>query len=547
MKPLKIFFLFIIGIFLNIQTALCEISPQVYKEIKKDFSHLSALIIGIEDGKITIDKGEVQGVKPKDIFVVYKKIKKIIQSDKKETSVLLEKVIGKIEVVNVEENFAIARVISQTESFSVPAPIERFAHLKILVISEVKPPDKTLFLLLKNTLSKSVVVFDPKLKFKDLTPEYLLSHGYDLVFDVEENVIKVFDQNLDLIRYYGILSYKNVESVVKKVYKLSNPNIFSINPPTLLRKIKGEIFQAEFSDIDNNGVPEIAYFNSQGLFITNINGKILAHYKPKNGKIVNFSIGPSGWLVLNIFDGAVMRSEVLKYNNNKLHPIIRNINLILNFVDYKGCGIKDTLIGQTFDSENFFGDKVYILEVKNQELIYKSQIKVPQDYKNIGSSFVDLDGDGKVEIINYLSDGRLAVYKDSNIVWTSPYPVAKHFYEVKLTKGKNGQEVVKRIVFPYITPVSADINKDGKIELLFVSIDFPLENVESDLKYIPLNSATSQVFLLGFDGAYYFKNLWNSQAGFITGLGVFKNSIYYILVKGKYPGEAESELFLSLF
>jgi len=37
------------------------ISTETYEEIKKDFTPLSALIIGIDDSKIIIDKGKVQG------------------------------------------------------------------------------------------------------------------------------------------------------------------------------------------------------------------------------------------------------------------------------------------------------------------------------------------------------------------------------------------------------------------------------------------------------------------------------------------------------
>jgi hypothetical protein len=528
------------------------ISPETYEEIKKDFTPLSALIIGIEDNKIIIDKGKVQGVRPKDIFTVYKRGKKIVHPETEKTLGFLKEIIGKIEITDVEENFAIGRVIFQKEPFPVPTPIERFTDLKILIISENQTPDENLFLILKNTLPESAVTFNPNLKLRDLTPQYLLSQQYDIVFVVEEDIVKIFNYNLDLIRYYGTLSYKkaiapSTVTTTQKTYKPST-GVFSINPPTILGKMKGEVFQVEFADIDNDGSPEMVYFNSQGLFIVRIKGALLASYTPKTGKIVNFSLGPSGWIALNIFDESVgMRSEILRYTEQGLTPVITNVNLILNFVDYTARGVKDTLIGQTFDSENFFGKEVYILKRENNQLIYATQLKVPSDYKNIGSAFVDLDGDGSPEIINYTSDGKLAVYKDSNIVWVSPYPIANHFYEIKLIKGKKGQEVVKKIVYPLITPVIADINKDGKLEVLFVSTNFPLETVKGDLKYVPLNSATSQIFVLGFEGTYFFRNLWASQTGFITGLGVFENGIYYTLVKGNYPGNVESELYFSIF
>jgi len=61
------------------------IPNETYNEIKKDFTPFSALIIGIEDSKIIIDKGRVQGVRPKDIFTVYKRGKKIVHPETEKT------------------------------------------------------------------------------------------------------------------------------------------------------------------------------------------------------------------------------------------------------------------------------------------------------------------------------------------------------------------------------------------------------------------------------------------------------------------------------
>lgn len=528
------------------------ISSQIYEEIKKDFTQFPALIIGIEDYKIIIDAGRAQGIKPKDIFTVYKKEKKIVHPETGKTLGFLKEEIGKIEITEVEENFAIGRVIFQKEPFPVPSSIERFKDLKILIVSNEQNFDENLLLVLKNNLPDCTVIFDPNIKFKDLTPQYIVSQKYDLVFLLEEDAVKVFDYKMDLIRYYGSLSYKKPTTPTTaeiKTYKPYEPHTLSISPPNILGKMKGEVFQTEFTDIDGDNIPEMIYFNSQGLFVVKIKGGLLAQYTPKNGKIVNFSTGPSSWIALNIFDedAKVMRSEILKYTEQGLTPVITNVNLILNFVDYTGTGIKDTLIGQVFDPENFFGKEVYILKRENNQLIYSVQLNTPLDYKNIGSAFVDLDGDGTPEILNYLSDGRLGIYKESKEVWISPYPIAKHFYEVKLVKGKKEQEVIKRIIYPFITPVSVDINRDGRFDILFVSSEFPLEQVRGDLRSIPLNSATSQIFMLSFEGTYFFRNLFPSQTGFITGLGVFENNIYYTLVKGNYPGGAETELYSALF
>lgn len=549
---LGLYFLIAILFLIKVNFSFGIISSQVYEEIKKDFTSLSGLIIGIEDSQIIIDKGKAQGVKPKDIFTVYKRVKKIIHPETEKTLGFLKEVIGKIEITNLEENFAVGRVIFQKESFPVPTPIERLADSKILIISETQNFDENLHLILKNILPESTIIFDPNLKLNTLTPQYLLSQQYDLVFVIEDEGIKVYNYKLDLIRYYGSISYKaspkgSFSSTTTPSYPISS-HLIPLLSPKILGKTKEEVFQAEFIDIDSDNQPEMIYFNSKGLFIVKIKGDVLAYYLPKTGKIINFSVGPSGWIALNILDENIgMKSEILKYSEHGLNPVITNINLILNFVDYAGTGIKDTLIGQIFDSENFFGKEVYILKRENNNLIYAAQVKVPSDYRNIGSIFIDLDKDGISEILSYLPDGKLGIYKNSTLIWSSPYSVGTHFYEILFIKGKKGKEVIKKIVYPSITPVIADINKDTKPEVIFISNNFPLEPVKGDIKYIPLNSTTSQIFILGFEGTYYFRNLGTTQTGFITGIGIFNNEFYYTLVKGNYPGNVETELYLSYF
>ncbi len=548
MKYKIVIFLLGIFIFLFYKNSWANISPEVYEQIKKDFTPISAFIIGSEEGQIIIDKGSAQGVKPKDIFSVYKQGKKIIDPHTGKTLGFLKKLIGKIEITHVDKNFATAKIIYQKEKFPIPTPIKRFTDLKILVISEKPNPDKNLLLILENNLPECKTIFNPKLKFNQISLEYLLSNKIDLVFVENKNTIKIYNYKLDLIRYYGSFSYKPITHIPAITYNYQPSQDFQILKLVLLKKTKIEITQSEFVDLDNDEIPEIIYFNEKGLFVSKLKGNLLAKYKPKQGKILNFSANPSGWIALNVYDDrAGMRSEILKYTSKGLTPIITNINLILNFVDYNGSGIKDVLIGQTFDSEKFFGKDVYILKIGNKQLIYAKKLELPENYKNIGSLFVDLDRDGKPEILNYLPDGRLGIYKNNNLVWETPYPVADHFYTIKLIKGKPDNQIIKRIVKPLITPVVADLNKDNMPDVLFVSNKFPLKSVRADLKYIPLNSATSKIFVLSFKETFFYKSITNAQTGFITGIGVVNRTLYFTNIKGKYPGQTESEIYFSYF
>ncbi len=513
---------------------------KVYEEIKKDFTPLSALIIGIENSKVILDKGAVQGVKPKDVFIVYKKTKKLVHPETKETLGFLKEPVGKIEILKTEENFSVGRIISKKEEFTVPTLVKRFTDLKILVLSEKSSSSGNLYLILKTQLPECEVSFSSQKKLSKLSPSQIFSEGIDLIFVEDDEGVKVYNSYLDLVRFYGEVEYSKVQMSVR------TPDFFTYRSPLPLGKMVGEVYQAEFADIDGDGQLEMIYFNSQGLFVVKVRGGMLGKYIPSHGKIVNFSVGHNGWIVLNLYENRVgMRSEILKFSSQGLTPVISNVNLILQFVDYMGRGLKDTLIGQLFDVDNFFGKEVYILKRENHQLVYAKKLEVPSEFRCIGGGFADLDGDGEVETFTYLPDGRLAIYKGLNLVWTSPYRIISHFYGIEILKGKKGQEVIKQIVFPLITPVVVDLNDDGKKELIFISTNFPLESVVKETRRLPLESAVSQILVLGYEGTYFFKNLFEQQAGFITGIGIFNRQIFYTLVKGKYPGETESYLYYS--
>ena len=528
-----------------------EINSKIYEEIKKDFEPLSALIIGLEGNEVILDKGRAQGVKPRDIFTVYKKVRKIVHPETKESLGFLKEPIGKVEVIRIEENFSIARILSKKEDFPIPAHAKKNADLKILIVSDGIVPDEGLFITLKNLLPESGVLFDPYLKFSQLTPQDLHAQKIDLVFAVGPRYIKVYNAYLDLIRAYGSPFTPQTQAFKEPINippSLERPFALEFKQKTLLGKMPGEVLQAEITDLDGDGNPDLIYITPQELMAVQIKGGLLGKYKPEKGEIISLSVGPAGWVALNVYEKNLgLRSEILKYTNGVFQPVIRNLNLILQFVDYSGSGQKDTLIAQTFDPENFFGKEVYIVKREGNSLRYAKKIEVPQGFRLIGSNFVDLDGDQKRELLTFLEDGRLAIYKDTQLVYSTPFPSAKHFYFKTLTIGKPGQESTKAVVYPVISPIIGDFNGDGIPDLLFVKAEFPLEKVAKDLKSLPLNQGHFQFFLLSYQGTYYFRALNLEENGVLSGLGLFGKNLFYLVTKGVYPGQTETELYSILY
>ncbi len=172
---------------------------------------------------------------------------------------------------------------------------------------------------------------------------------------------------------------------------------------------------------------------------------------------------------------------------------------------------------------------------------------MPESFRLPGSNFIDLDGDGVRELVTFLSDGRLGIYRGKTLVFSTPFPVSKHFYTLTLSKGKRDQEVIKAILHPMVGPILGDFNRDGKADLLLVKADFPLENVRRELKSLPLNQANFQVYTLSYQGTYYFRATSFNETGILTALGEDNQELYIVTVKGVYPGQTESYLYSILY
>ena len=509
----------------------------VWQEIKKDFAPVKAFVIGKEEGNFIIDKGRLQGIKPQDIFTVYKKGKKVVHPKTGKVLGFLQKPVAKLKVFKIEENFSIAKLISKKENFSLPAIVKRFCNIKILIISKNKNKGEKLFKLLKNLLPESVVIFDPTLTISQINPDYLIAQKVDILFSVENEVIKVFNTEMNLLRIYGgkIFQSPSFLSSMKEVKVVLNP--------VLIKKTNLLVFQGSFMDINGDGFPEFLYFNQNGLFLKSLKGNFTFHYIPEEGKILNFSVGKNGLIALNVFKNATgMKSEILKVNTKGFQVLIKDINLILQFTNFSESNLRSVLIGQSFDPVNFFGKDIYLLKIKNKELIYEKKISLFKGYRNTGGCFCDVDEDGKPEVITYLSDGRLGIFKNNQLIWSTPYSVFTFFKNTLNYKSVNqaGEEVNVKF-YPYPEPVILKSKKG--LSLLFVETDFPLKGVREELKNIPLDSAKSQLMILSYRNGFFFKSLGKTYEGFIPAIGVYRNLIFFCVERGEYPDRIETYFY----
>jgi len=551
------------------------------QEVKSDLSHLSALVIGLDGDRVILDKGRAQGVKLGDLFTIYRKGQPVIHPETKKVLGYLKKPMALAEVVQVEENFATARILSRTGEFPVPTPAIRYGDIKILLVARNPKLAQKYLPELENILSRSQIVYEPQKTLGALSPVDLSREGINLVVYLEERALRLYDPRLNLLRVYTLPGVATITPSSPHPSATAPPAIPSSGPapvrpgvpshPSLpaypsqkslasrypyttlgytqpqaprfrrVGRLPQVVADFEVGDLDGDGTPEVVYLTSKALYVARYRGKRVATYEFKGfGKVLNFSLGPRGWIALNIYqEGQGLRSELLHFTNGALKPEIKGINLLLSFVDFNGDGRNDTLLGQTFDEENFFGPRVYILSRKGNKITYREPLKVPTGFRLIGAAFADLDGDGYLETIFINRGHKLAVYRYTQKLWVSTQKVGGSLYGIKVRVGPYRQTYMETIPAE-VNFLVRDLNGDGRPEVLLVANHsahhdlLPGFPAYTSGEVMVLSYSTTGFELRPFSGVF---------EGPLQGLGVVDSELLVVLSKGN-PFTQEGESYL---
>jgi len=290
------------------------------------------------------------------------------------------------------------------------------------------------------------------------------------------------------------------------------------------------VIDLEMGDLDGDGQPEVVYLTPKALYVVRYRGGLITKYRYQGfGKILNFSLGPRGWLALNIYvEKEGLRSQLLKFDGRNLQPEIKDLNLILSFADFNGDGQNDTLLGQTYSADNFFGPKVYILGRKGKQITYQKELKVPAGFRIIGSAFADLDGDGYLEAVFINQGHKLAVYRYTTKLWVSSRKVGGSSYIIEAPAGLYRQ-TYKLSIPAEVNFITMDLNNDGRKEVILVANESTHRDI---LPGIPAYGGGEVLVLTYTATGFELLPLSGKFEGPLQGLGVYGRELFVVLVKG---------------
>lgn len=458
--------LFIFSFFFSLNT-VCAANIPVNK-IVKELSTLKATVIKGQDGKYFINKGADNNVKKGNLFTLYKTGEQVIDpvTGKKLGNVQVS--LGICKVTRVEKQFSEISVKCFKESCSIKSGMvaKRYQGIKAVFFDV----NGTSFYLYKTIRAKL-----PSLDWqgyhsieKSSNTEQI-TDGVVIVVNKENITIWSGGEILllnDEIASAGKLPPPLIHKTTSPVTAAGKSNLKQkavTSPPGIMvpgirEDLKVETYRSVTTInhmVTNLGIivpdgtntPYFVYLSGKTLYARAVSGKKKYQYLVRGfGDVINMSMGPNGLIACNVFvKDSGMESRILKFTANGFIVLAKDIDSILEFLDIDGDGINESLIGQDFDEDSFFGSGVFHLAIDDSGRITQNDaIHTPEGFNLFGSIMADLNGNKIKETAYYNPGGKLVVYETNKQKWESqsPFDPIKNMLIDDMTNESNAPKSV---------------------------------------------------------------------------------------------------------
>jgi hypothetical protein len=163
-----------------------------------------------------------------------------------------------------------------------------------------------------------------------------------------------------------------------------------------------------------------------------------------------------------------LSGAIYEFDGHSLRPVATNLGYFLGTFDRDGDGLSETLLGQEFHLSLQYG-RTYILTMEGGKIsATKPAFTLPKEFTVMGSTLVDLTGDGKREIA-MVRKGVLSIYSGTKRIYESSREmggtISTLTYDENPGSPRNTMFSVLSLEVP---PFPQDIDGDGVAELLVV-------------------------------------------------------------------------------
>ena len=230
-----------------------------------------------------------------------------------------------------------------------------------------------------------------------------------------------------------------------------------------------------------------------------------------------------------------MNSRILKFSTDGFTGLTKDIGYILEFLDMNGNGVNESLIGQDFDAESFFGSEVFRLAVDDSgKITQHNSLATPKGFNLFGAIMADLDGNRINETAYYSPGRKLVIYEANQQKWESP----SSFGSIK-----------SMLIDDIINDSNAPRNVPVRPQSVLLSVDNALFAV------VPVNQAgiwgmvggsakNGRIGLLCPNNrTYTFRLLTTKFQGPVQSIFTYNNELYIAVVEGNaFTGQGKTHI-----
>ena len=413
-------------------------------EIVKELGTIEAKVIKVPDRRYLINMGTENNVKKGNLWTLYSTGEQVIEpiTGKKLGVLPVSLAIGK--VTRVEKHFSEISIECFKEACNIKSGLtaKRYREIKAM-FQDVNGSSYLLYELIRSKLPS--LDWQGYQCIENPSDVAQLPEGVVIVADKEKvtiwsggEILSVYDEMTSIRSLpQPALTQSTLPVTERKKNDLNQKTVTSppgIMIPGLSTNLKIENYRAVASidyRVNNLGIiepdraktPYFIYLSNKTLYAQAIGAGESYQYVYKGfGDVVNMSLGPNGLIALNIYvQGEGMNSRILKFTTDGFTVLTKGIEYILEFLDMNGNGVNESLIGQDFDMESFFGSGVFRLVVDDSGRITQhDSLATPKGFNLFGAIMADLDRNEINETAYYNPGRKLVVYEANQQKWESP-------------------------------------------------------------------------------------------------------------------------------
>ena len=483
----------------------------VVDDIAGDFKPISGYVVMPEGDEYVIDLDNTHGIATGDIFSVLAPGKKIVHPVTQKILGTLEEVKGVLKVTRIKKGFSFARSVGKPAKIKRGDPIRRYGNLTA-VFWDYTGKGRSFFIQLQKAL--------PDLKWQDYQtaqnsrpkqPAANADTRNSLTFILTDEGLEVRDPEFFVLQSYDTpqsLSKTGVSAptaaaaataaapVIVATPLKADPDVKTAVPArkeTSGVKVLAPVFSEAQTIANLPNVSLITDFIKYGdqLLMASTNGaqiqifdvahdlKLIAGGAPAYPvRILSVKWWTPGngrrlYLAANVWSerDKNVRGNLFLLDGKALRLKIQRIPRILGTFDMNGDGWPETLLGQEFAGDTFFGRRFNELKLSDDQIQYlKPNTELPRHFTVLGSVFADLTGDGRLEAA-YIRSRILYIYAGKKRLYKSPKQMGGSLSFLTYDIDPTFKNVQTTSVAFEISPVATDLDGDGQPELLAVASD----------------------------------------------------------------------------